>query len=449
MTLKSIIESPCGIRHMLETLDLQSGFARNVLLDTEMLHDEDSIEQSYSILHRFYEIFVQNPSNGAHLQTLQFRLRGLRNILGTLDRIQHGATLDDVELFEVKNLAMLSHDVRQTLQQLTPDRTLAHGISYLEPVVEILNPDPIRLASFYIFDSYSPELQQIRAELKTQPENKETLFLKAAAIEDKIRNQLRVKLIPHLSKLRTSLIALANIDINIAKVLQMKNLGLTFPNISKTGTTSYTGLFNPEVKAALQVRKRQFQPVDIAFGKTPILITGANMGGKTVLLKTLALSQYLFQFGFGIPAQSAQIEVKDEIHFCIGDEQSANEGLSSFAAEMKRIDRLIAAVRTSKNVLALVDEPARTTNPVEGSALVRALLKILAHKNLDLLVTTHYDVKSNCCKYLRVNGLVNGTMDYTLVEAAMGDVPHEALNIAQSLGIDTEWISEARNFLNA
>ena len=46
------------------------------------------------------------------------------------------------------------------------------------------------------------------------------------------------------------------------------------------------------------------------------MITGANMGGKTVVLKTLTLCQYLFQYGFGIPAQSADIAVKDEVFFC-------------------------------------------------------------------------------------------------------------------------------------
>ena len=45
-------------------------------------------------------------------------------------------------------------------------------------------------------------------------------------------------------------------------------------------------------------------------------------------------------------------------------------------------------------------------------------------------------------------GFENGTMDYSLVEVHDGEVPHEALNIAQSLGIDTEWLTLARTLLS-
>ena len=96
------------------------------------------------------------------------------------------------------------------------------------------------------------------------------------------------------------------------------------------------------------------------------------MGGKNVVLKTLTLCQYLFQYGVGIPAKNADIAVKDEVYFCIGDEQSIEKGLSSFAAEMKNIDAVIKASRGKRKLLALIDEPARTTNPKEGTALVSA-----------------------------------------------------------------------------
>jgi hypothetical protein len=46
-----------------------------------------------------------------------------------------------------------------------------------------------------------------------------------------------------------------------------------------------------------------------------------------------------------------------------------------------------------------------------------------------------------------VKGFENGTMNYELVEVQDGEVPHEALNIAESLGIDKEWIETAREFL--
>ena len=114
---------------------------------------------------------------------------------------------------------------------------------------------------------------------------------------------------------------------------------------------------------------------------------------------------------------------------------------------MKNIDAVIKASRENKKLLALIDEPARTTNPVEGTALVTALLGVLAGRDMSLVMTTHYDIESGDARCLRVKGFENGSMDYRLVEVQDGEVPHEALNIAQSLGIDNEWITTARTLL--
>ena len=133
--------------------------------------------------------------------------------------------------------------------------------------------------------------------------------------------------------------------------------------------------------------------------------------------------------------------------FCIGDDQSIEKGLSSFAAEMKNIDAVVKASRQNRKLLALIDEPARTTNPTEGTALVQALLNVLSTKHMSLVMTTHYDIEPGTAHCLRVKGFDNGAMNYSLVEVAGGEVPHEALTIAQSLGIDSEWIELARKEL--
>ena len=285
--------------------------------------------------------------------------------------------------------------------------------------------------------------------MRRNPDQQDDLLLRASELEEGVRKDLSGQLHPFATAIEMAQIALAQIDVYLAKAKQMKQMGLTFPTISNDGTSRYVSMFNPQVKNALAVHGRSFQPVDIAYCKQPTLITGANMGGKTVVLKTLTMCQLLFQFGFGIPAASAQIAVKDEIYFCIGDEQSVEKGLSSFAAEMKNIDAVIKASRKNKKLLALIDEPARTTNPTEGAALVTALLTVLAGKDMSLVMTTHYDIEPGEARCLRVKGFENGEMDYQLVEVQDGEVPHEALNIAQSLGIDSEWINIARNLLES
>lgn len=428
---------------MLDQLELQSGFARRWLLNSRMMASSEDIAASYAVLQRFAD-FV-NRVEPLFINTLNHKLCGLKDIRTTIKNLYNHAVLDDIELFEVKHLALLASDVNKLLDE--HDMADVVVIPSLDKVIAILDPDGLKIATFYIYDSYCAQLKDLRSQMRQHPEQQEDLLIQASELEDDVRQDLSRQLHPFAAAIEQAQLALAQIDVDLAKAIQMKQMGLAFPMLSDDGSTRYQAMFHPQVKAALADRGREFQPVDIAYGEQPTLITGANMGGKTVVLKTLTLCQLLFQFGFGIPAASARIAVKDEIYFCIGDEQSVEKGLSSFAAEMQNIDAVIKASRENRKLLALIDEPARTTNPTEGAALVTALLQVLANKDISLVMTTHYDIEPGDARCLRVKGFENGTMDYRLVEVQDGEVPHEALNIAQSLGIDSEWINLARQRL--
>ncbi len=443
MQLKNVIESPCGLRYMIDQLELQSGYARRLLLDTEMMTRAEDIVACYDALRHFVE-FVERVDK-IHIDTLLFKLQGLKDIRTTIRNLAGKQVLDDIELFEVKHLAILAGDVAKLLKQHDLDSVVA--IPPLDQVINILDPDGMKIATFYIYDSYCEQLKQLRSQMRQHPDQQDDLILQADALEDSVRADLSERLRPFATAIEQAQLALARTDVLMAKAMQMRAMGLTFPELSLDGMCRYEGIFHPQVQAAVTSHGRKYQPVDIAYGLQPTLITGANMGGKTVVLKTLTLCQLLFQFGFGIPAAQARIDVKDEIYFCIGDEQSVEKGLSSFAAEMKNIDAVIKASRMNKKLLALIDEPARTTNPTEGAALVSALLRVLDGKDMSLVMTTHYDIEPGKAHCLRVKGFENGEMDYRLVEVRDGEVPHEALNIAQNLGIDTEWIETARAML--
>lgn len=443
MQLKNVIESPCGLRYMIDQLELLSGYARRWLLDTEMMTRAEDIVACYDALRHFVE-FVERVDK-IHIDTLLFKLQGLKDIRTTIRNLAGKQVLDDIELFEVKHLAILAGDVAKLLKQHDLDSVVA--IPPLDQVIHILDPDGMKIATFYIYDSYCEQLKQLRSQMRQHPDQQDDLILQADALEDSVRADLSERLRPFATAIEQAQLALARTDVLMAKAMQMRAMGLTFPELSLDGMCRYEGIFHPQVQAAVTSHGRKYQPVDIAYGLQPTLITGANMGGKTVVLKTLTLCQLLFQFGFGIPAAQARIDVKDEIYFCIGDEQSVEKGLSSFAAEMKNIDAVIKASRMNKKLLALIDEPARTTNPTEGAALVSALLRVLDGKDMSLVMTTHYDIEPGKAHCLRVKGFENGEMDYRLVEVRDGEVPHEALNIAQNLGIDTEWIETARAML--
>lgn len=184
------------------------------------------------------------------------------------------------------------------------------------------------------------------------------------------------------------------------------------------------------------------------------------MAGKTILLKSLWLCQYLIQFGFFIPAQKAQVILVEDILTSIGDHQNEHEGLSSYASEIILLNEIIQKVKQGKEYLVLVDELARTTNPTEGVALVDSFLNIMSNKSSYSITTTHYSGIKTECYRLRVKGFIpNKTqtklslkdipnqIDYSLIEDKEQKVPNEALNLASLLGIDEEFIEKARELI--
>ena len=469
MQLRKLLDSPCGLRFMIDNLCTHSSYSRKLMLESSMMYDKNAIENTYSVMKEFYEV-VKNDENKNIVQSLQFKLCNLKDINHTISRLATSVVIDDIELYEVKSLALLSADVKNILEKISLDKIIE--IPNLDEVVKILDPDGLRIATFYIYDSYSEELASLRNKLKEKDVYQEEIYNEVMRIEDDIRAELSSKLKPYSDAMTSALNALADVDINIAKSLQMKELGLCFPTISLKNISSYKGIFHPEVKSILEKEKREYQKVDIDFGLKPLIIMGSNMGGKTIVLKTLAMCQYLLQFGFGIPATSADMMIYDEIFCLTTDDQSINKGLSSFAAEMKNIDAVIKSSRRDAkycvsdctdakccisdctdakccvSTLALIDEPARTTNPTEGTALVSSLVKLLQDREMSLVIVTHYNIKTYNNKCLRVKGLIDGKMNYELVETHEGEVPHEALNIAETLGIDSQWIEMAKDIIS-
>jgi DNA mismatch repair ATPase MutS len=332
----------------------------------------------------------------------------------------------------------------------------------MQQIIGALDPDGSRLPRFYLRDSYSAELASLRARLKALPPEEETrageLFAACAEEEERVREQIGKRLRVHHRSLADAFEAITRLDALLAKARAARETGACRPRVVAE-TTRYEGLFHPQVREALRARGWEFQPVDVAFGREPCLITGANMGGKTVLLKSVALAQALFQFGFHAPAARAEIVPVEKLFLSMRDGQDELQGLSSFASEILRVNEIIRDIREGKEVLALMDEPARGTNPTEGAAIVNALADILSRYRTRSLITTHYDGARAPCRRLRVKGLdglektpltpgnLRECMDYSLVEVGQEDAPREAARVAEMLGADAEIIEKIKQYM--
>lgn len=448
---------------MTEQLNICSALGRRYLYEMDWLDSLEKIENELSRVEYLCGIRSQ-PAGKALCERLACRLMQTRDIRGTLRHLGEGCVLDDLELFELKNFALLAQEVREMTQAWTFVR-----VPDLRKVIVLLDPEGTRVPHFYIYDVYSEELADLRKLIKQRKQRgedeqeTEKIYFQCVEIEDRIRGDLSEKLRAFAGMLQQALDEVAGMDVLLAKARQACEMQLVRPGLTAEAEEGMVlkGLFNPQLRELLTREGKNFQPVDIGLSAGATVITGANMAGKTVLLKSVALAQYLMQFGFFVPAYSARMVMVDEIEMSVGDEQDELSGLSSFAAEMLRINAIVGRVKAGRKVLVLIDELARTTNPAEGQAIVNGVVEFLTAHQTMALVTTHYSGIVAQCRKLRVRGFVEGRIkgdvtlknindfiDYSLQEDSSAEVPHEAIRIAWMLGVDEELLQTTGEFLS-
>jgi dsDNA-specific endonuclease/ATPase MutS2 len=427
------------------------------MMNQEFLTDATLIEAQLNKLDVAVS-FISNQQYKKNVTDSKEILHQVQDISGSLRNLKAGIILDDIEFFEIKKFALLVAELRETLVHCDivtlPDN---------EDAIKILDPENKRIPRFFIYDEYDERLSHLRKKLRQyglSPEEKTELEMGCSSIEDNIRQDLSEKLIVCHNNLEKSFEAVTELDYLFAKVEFFISHQCTKPVITND-VTKYQSLFNLEISDTIKKKGKNFQPVDIEIHSSPCIITGANMGGKTVLLKSVALAQYLFQLGFYVPATSAAIVPVEKVLCSFEAFSNSKAGLSSFATEVVRINEIIKQVKNKENVLVLLDEPAQTTNPEEGTAIVSAIAAILDEHKTRSLITTHYSHIVCNCRRLIVRGLkipadkkgitaanISDFIDYRLEENTDGKTPLNAIQVAGILNVDEQLLSKATEYLN-
>ena len=145
-------------------------------------------------------------------------------------------------------------------------------------------------------------------------------------------------------------------------------------------------------------------PVSIRLEQGATVITGANMGGKSVAMKTVALNVLLLQAGFLVCAKKARMPLFWSVKMLFDDLQSIQSGLSGFGSGDRPVPEGTGGGGAGLP-LFLLDEFARGTNPDEGAVIVQAVTKYLNEVNAISLLTTHYDkVAENARAHYQIIG---------------------------------------------
>lgn len=208
--------------------------------------------------------------------------------------------------------------------------------------------------------------------------------LAEARIENRIRKILRdfsvrmKSLLPSLRSMRRDVISFDLYYSFAAYMKKMKGKACAISDVVSIVRGRHPLLSEP-VPIDLKIKK----------GVKGVVLSGANAGGKTVSMKTLALLAALNQIsGYSLLDEKSSLPVFSSILADIGDGQSIFDDESTFSAHMEKI-RVISDL-VDDDSLVILDELSSGTDPEEGSALALSILTYLKEHSRLVVVTSHY-----------------------------------------------------------
>src|SRR3954469_17049518 len=185
--------------------------------------------------------------------------------------------------------------------------------------------------------------------------------------------------------------AVAELDFVNAKRVLLERLNCVVPEINESNRLEIMEARHPLLEESLRVGGGAVVPVSFSLdSEHPVMvISGANAGGKTVVLKTTGLLSLMALSGLPVPARRASIPFYASVLADIGDHQSLAANLSTFTSHVANISRMLSSCDAP--ALVLLDEVGTGTDPEEGSALGVAVVDHFRRVcGAHVLATTHY-----------------------------------------------------------
>lgn len=212
-----------------------------------------------------------------------------------------------------------------------------------------------------------------------------------AQIETTLFQQVRSTVCEETRKLQSTARAFATLDslCALAEVAAKRNY--VCPVLHDGDEIEIKNGRHPVVEASLGT---SFIPNDLVMNNSTdrlLVITGANMGGKSTVLRQIAIIQILGQIGSFVPASAARLPILDRIWTRVGASDDLASGRSTFMVEMTETAAILH--NATPRSLVLLDEIGRGTSTFDGLSIAWAVAEYLhnsSEHSAKTMFATHY-----------------------------------------------------------
>jgi hypothetical protein len=159
-----------------------------------------------------------------------------------------------------------------------------------------------------------------------------------------------------------------------------------------------------------------------ADGKSLVMITGANQGGKSTFLRSVGVAQLMMQCGMFVPAESLRANVCRGVFTHFKREEDAAMESGKLDEELSRMSGVVDQI--TPGAVVLCNESFASTNEREGSEIARQIVRALLARGVKVFFVTHlfdlahgfYLEQAETVLFLRAQRQAGGGRTFQLAE---------------------------------
>ena len=380
--------------------DLALGGIADIRPLVARVHDGNMLEGS-EILEIAYTLDSATEVKQTILRSGRTKLGEIAAEMGSFDGVLRlvreqldadGSVRDDAtpKLREIRRkLNPLRGRIRDRLQRLLEQ----HSEHVQDPIITLRRDRyviPIKASSQSRVPGIALDASDSGATVFLEPQSVVPMNNELAMLEFEERDEVRRILVAlgqkvaHAPGLDGTLERIGELDLLNASARLARDWALIRPEFDDAGRLELTDARHPLIENCVP------NSVELDGEHRLLVVTGPNAGGKTVFIKTVGLAALMAHSGLFVAASGeapARVPFLDAIMSDIGDEQSIEASLSTYAGHLTNLKAIVE--RAGERTLVLIDELGSGTDPDEGAALSQAMLERVLESGARGLVTTH------------------------------------------------------------